>query len=304
MNSALRIYWRLVDLCWISFALLLFLLTLPLRAQQASVADFSPANDAKEIVRRSLEIEKSTADLVRNYTYQQREVRKHLGPHGEVKSSIVKTWDVTNLYGEPYSRLIQRDDEPLSASDEKGEEEKEQKFLRKRKDESFEARQKRQASEKKERDEERAFVHDVVNAYDFRTAGQETMNGRAAWVIEATPRKDFHPTQPHAGMLSKLQGKVWIDKEDYTWVKVEAEAVDTISLGLLIARIHKGSHFSIEQVRVNDEVWLMRRLYVDAAARVLLVSNRDVQVEDTFFNYKRFTTTTKILPGVREVNPK
>ena len=105
-------------------------------------------------------------------------------------------------------------------------------------------------------------------------------------------------------MLSKLTGKIWIDNQDYTWVKVEGEAVDTISLGLFIARIHKGSRFFIEQVRLHDEVWLMRRFYVDVTARVLLLSNRAVQLEDTFSNYKRFSATTTILPGVREVDPK
>jgi hypothetical protein len=288
----------------IPVALLVPLLTLRLPAQQAQGAGLSPAIDPKEIVRRSVEIDRRTADLARNYTYQQREVRKHLDPHGEVKSTVIETWDITNLYGEPYSRLIQKDDKPLSASEEKKEEEKQEKFLRKHKDESPADRQKRQAKEKKERDEERAFVREVLNAYDFRIVGQETGTGRNAWVIEARPRRDFHPTQPHAGILSKLQGKIWIDQQDYTWVKVEGEAIDTISLGLLIARIHKGSHFSIEQVRLNDEVWLMRRLYVDATARVLLVSNRAVQLEETFSNYKRFTTTTKILPGSHEVDPK
>jgi hypothetical protein len=35
------------------------------------------------------------------------------------------------------------------------------------------------------------------------------------WVIEATPTKNFHPTQPHANLLSKITGKAWIDKQDY-----------------------------------------------------------------------------------------
>jgi hypothetical protein len=281
--------------------MLVVLLVAPLRAQPTTGADFPPTNDPKEIVRRSLEIDNQTVELSRNYTYQHRDVKKHLGSHGEVKAIVVKTWDVTNLYGEPYSRLIQKDDKPLSAKEEKEEEEKQDKFLSKHRRESEGDRQKRQAKEKKERDEERAFIHDAVNAYDFRIVGEEAVDGRDAWVIEATPRKDFHPTQPHAGLLSKIKGKVWIDKQDYTWVKVEGEVIDTASLGLFIARIHKGSRFSVEQVRLNNEIWLMRRYHVGASARLLLLSNRTVDVEGTFYNYKKFTAKSRILPGVHEV---
>lgn len=285
----------------VPIGILMVLLAAPLRAQQAPAADPSPAGDPKGIVRRSVEIDERTVALARNYTYQQREVRKHLGSHGEVKFTKVETWDITNLYDEPYSRLIQKDDKPLSTKDEKKEEEKLDKFLTKRKEESEEGRQKRQAKEKKEREEERAFIREVVNAYHFRLAGQEAVDGRYAWVIEATPLKDFHPAQPHAGILSRIKGRIWIDQQDYTWVKLEGVAIDTISFGLFIARIREGSHFSFEQVRLNNEVWLMRRFHVDVNARLLLLSNRAVELEDTFSNYKRFTTNTKILPEMREV---
>jgi len=284
--------------------LVVFLLALPSPAQQDSAPDLPPTNDPREIVRRSVEIDHRTIELARNYTCQQREVTKQLGSHGEVKSTEIKTWDITVLYGEPYLRLIEKDDKPLSAKDEQKEEEKLDKFINKRKNESEEERQKRQAKEKKEREEERAFLRDVVNAYDFQIVGEEAVDGRAAWVIEATPRKDFHPTQPHADILPKIQGRIWIDKQEYNWVKAEAEAIDTISFGLFIARIHKGSRFSFEQVRLNNEVWLMRRFYLNGSARVLLFKNEAVEQEDTFSNYKKFTTATKILPGAIEVEPK
>lgn len=243
-------------------------------------------------------------ELARNYTCRQREVEKHLDSHGQVKSVDIKTWDITVLYGEPYSRLIEKNDRPLSAEDEKKEQEKIDKFISKRKSESDEEQQKRQAKQKKEREEGRAFLRDVANAYDFRIIGEEPVDGRDAWVLEATPRKNFHPTQPHADVLPKLKGKLWIDKQDYNWVKAEAEAIDTISFGLFLARVHKGSHFSFEQVRLNNEVWLLRRFYVNASARLLLFKNEGLEQEDIFSNYKKFSSATRILPGVKEVGPK
>ena len=75
-------------------------------AAEKAVAQFTPTNDPKEIVRRSMEIDRRTLELARNYTCQQREVIKHLDKNGNVKSTEVKTYDVGFYYGEEYSRLI------------------------------------------------------------------------------------------------------------------------------------------------------------------------------------------------------
>jgi hypothetical protein len=131
--------------------------------------------------------------------------------------------------------------------------------------------------------------------------GEETVNGADTWVIEATPRKDFHPTQPHADVLAKIKGKIWIEKKEYNWVKAEAESIDTITWGMFLVRIHKGSRFSFQQVHLNDEVWLLQRLYINGGARLALLKNEGIEQEDTFSNYKRFETSSRILPCVKEV---
>ena len=120
-------------------------------------------------------------------------------------------------------------------------------------------------------------------------------------MIEATPRPDFKPTQPHADILKKIKGKLWIDKKEYNWVRVEAEATDTISFGFFLFRIHPGSRFNFQQLHLNSEVWLMRRFYINGGARIALLKDDAIEQEDTFSNYKKFSSSVKILPGVREV---
>jgi hypothetical protein len=271
-----------------------------------SKPEVPPTSDPKELVRRSVEIDHRNLERARNYTCQQREVEKRLGKDGEVKSTEIRTYDVNFYYGEEYSRLIQKDDKPLSAEDQKKEDEKLEKFLAKLRNRTEEEQEKQLTKEKKDREKARAFLRDMVNAYDFTLVGEERVSGADAWVIEATPRKDFHPTQPHADILSKIKGKLWIEKKDYNWVRVEAESIDTISFGLFLFRIHKGSHFSFEQTHVNDEVWLARRFYINGGARLALLKNEAIEQEDMFSNYKKFVTSTRILPGkeVPEEKPK
>ena len=266
----------------------------------------SPAmTDPKEIMRRAIEIDHGNREKVRNYNCQNRQVIKQLDKHGDVKSTEIKTFDINFYFGEEYQRLVAVNDKPLDEKEEKKEEEKLNKFLAKYRNESESDRDKRLAKEKKEREEGRAFLRDVVNAYDFRLLGDETVEGVDTWVIEGTPRSDFHPTQPHADMLKKIKGKVWIEKKNYNWVKVEAEATDTISFGLFLFRIHPGSRFAFQQTYVNNEVWIMKRLDIHGGARVALFKNENIDQEDVLSNFKKFVTTVTILPDSQEVkDPK
>jgi hypothetical protein len=280
--------------------LLLALLALCALASVALAQQDSPAIDPKEMVRRSVETDHRTLELARSYTCMNREVVHHLDKNGKVKSTEIKTFDVNFYYGEEYSRLVQVDDKPLSEKEQKKEDEKLDQFLAKLRDESPSEREKRLEKERKEREEGRAFLRDVVNAYDFRLVGEETVDGAESYVIEATPRPDFHPTQKHADILKKLKGKLWIEKKDFNWVKVEAEATDTISYGMFLLRIHPGSHFTLEKTLVNNEVWLLHRLDIEGGARIALFKNENIEQEDVTSNFRKFVTSVKILPGGEE----
>lgn len=271
-------------------------------AAQAPVSTLPPTDDPREIVRRSIEIDHRTLELARSYTCQQREVINHLDKHGGVTSTEIKTFDINFYFGEEYARLVGENDKPLSADAQKKEDAKLEKFLAKYRDESPDHREKRLAKEKKQREEGRAFLRDVVNAYDFRLVGDEQVDGVDTYVIDATPRPDFKPTQPHAGMLKKIKGRLWIEKKDYNWVKVEAQALDTISFGFFLFRIHSGSRFVLEKTLVKNEVWLLKRLDIDGGARIALFKNENIRQEDVFSSYKKFVTSIKLVPDLKSVS--
>lgn len=270
----------------------------------AETSALPPTTDPGEIVRRSVLTDHHTLEMARHYTFRNRQVIKHLGKHGEVKSTEIKTFDVNFYYGQRYARLIQIDDKPLSEQEQKKEDEKLEKFLAKFRNESESDREKRLEKERKQREQRRAFLQDVTNAYDFRVLGEEKVDGADSYVIQATPRPGFQPTQAQADMLKKIRGKLWIEKKDYNWVKVEAEATDTISFGLFLFRIHPGSHFVLERTLVNSEVWLLKRLDISGGARIALLKNENVEQEEVDSDFKKFVTSVRIVPGVKEVQPE
>jgi len=291
-------------------ALFLLVCAAPLRAQgsppaaPADPAALPPTNDPKEIVRRALDEDQNDFRLARNYTFERRVELKILDKKGALKKRETNTYDETILYDQLCSRRIQKDDKPLSDQDERKEQEKLDRLVAERQNESDEEHKKRLEKQEKERQEERAFVRDVINAYDFQIVDEDQVDGHDAYVVDAIPRKDFHPTQPHADVLPKLRGKIWISKQDYGCVRLQAETLDTISWGLFLLRIHKGSVFRLDQTRVKGEIWLPRRMSLNASARVALFANDAVDWETTFFGYKRFTSGPRILPGAAVVDPK
>jgi hypothetical protein len=232
---------------------------------------------------------------LRDYTYIERDEEHKLGGKGQVKSTEAKTYEVMELYGEQVQRLIEKDDKPLDAKDAAKEEEKIQKILDKRKNESQDQRRKREEKEEKDREQDRQFVREVADAYNFKLVGSELVGGRDAWVIDGEPRPGFVPHMKESKYLPKFHGRVWIDKSDLQLSKMDVECLDTISWGLFLARFHKGSRFMLEQTRVNDEVWLPRQLTAKVDVRLALLKNFNVDVEQTFRDYKKFRASSRIL---------
>ncbi len=270
----------------------------------ASAPDLTPDAEGKLSQEQMQQLFHVVADKdlendkrLRDYTYIERDVENKLDGKGQTKSTEVKTYEVMELYGEQVQRLIQKDDKPLSEKDAGKEEEKLQKVIDKRKNESESDRKKRQEKEQKEREDERKFVREVADAYIFTLVGTESLSGREAWVIDAEPRPGYEPHMKEAKFLPKFHGRVWIDKNDLQLAKMDVECLDTISWGLFLARFHKGSRFMLEQTRVNDEVWLPLHVTAKIDVRLALLKNFDVGFEQTYSDYKKFRATTKIISG-------
>jgi hypothetical protein len=285
----------------VKFALVLVLACAFALGQQnpAPAAATTPSlsqDQIRELIRQTAEKDMENDKRQRDYTYIQREEEHKLDGKGQVKSTETKTSEIMELYGEPVERLIAKDDKPLSDKDAKKEEEKIQKVIEKRKNESEEDRKKREAKEEKEREENRQFVREVADAYNFRLAGIESLAGRDTYVIDGEPKPGYQAHLKEAKILPKFRFSAWIDKDESQWKKLDIQCIDTVSFGLFLARIHKGSRIVIEQTRINDEVWLPQHINVKVDARLALLKDFNLEDDITYRDYKKFRTDTKIVP--------
>lgn len=291
---------------WSSFVFLLVVAALAIAQENttAKPADspvpVTPATfsqeQIRELIRLSADKDLENDKRLRDYTYVERQEERRLDGKGQVKSTETKTYDVMEIYGEQVQKQIAKDDKPLSAKDAQKEDEKIQKLIDKRKNESESDRKKRLEKEAKEREDERQFVREVADAYNFKFVGIENLQGRDNYVIDGDPKPGYQPVRKEAKILPKTRFRVWIDKDDSQMKKLDVQFIDTVSFGLFIARLHKGSRVVIEQTRVNDEVWLQQHIAVKVDARIALLKDLDVEVDVTDRDYKKFRTDTKIVP--------
>lgn len=247
--------------------------------------------DPLDIIRRSLDRDTSNFQHLKDYTYQEHQEVRQFDGGGKLKKSESETKEILILSGRPYQRLIARDDKPLSEKETAREQEKLDREVARH--QSLSDAEK--ARLEKRRAENRKFLGELPDAFSFRLLGEESVSGKPAWVISADPRPDYHPKDMEARILSKVRGKVWIDKREYQWVKAEAEVLDTISVGMALFRLAPGGSLSFEQTRVNDEVWLPAHRHIRADARIGYVKKMHAEIEVTYRNYRKFQSDSRMV---------
>lgn len=256
------------------------------------------APDAREIVRRSIELDKKNEAIARSYTFLERNETRILDRSGKPrKPPEIRTYDVTLLEGSPYRRLVARNDKPLSPQEERKEQERLRRSIDERRKETPAQSQLRIAEWDRKQQRQREPLQDIPDAFDFRLAGDETLNGRDVYVIAATPKPGYKPKRAADAYYPKLKGKLWIDKRDNEWVKAELETLDTIAYGGILLRLGKGSRVTFEEARVNDEVWLPKRIAIDLGARVMLVAGARVEIEIAFSSFRKFQADSRLVTG-------
>ena len=181
---------------------------------------------------------------------------------GSVASSEVQTYDVTLQAGTPYRQLVLRDDRPLLATEETKERENLAKSIAGRRQETAAERATRLTVYEKRPDWRRAVWHELPDAFDFRAVGEKTLDGRSLLVIEGVAQPGYKSRSSTAKIFRSLKLTFWVDQQEFQIVRVEAEVIDAISVGLFLVRVAKGSRATLELKCVDDGVWLPDRLQI------------------------------------------
>ena len=253
------------------------------------------AQDPRAIIEKSLRGDQRDDDLARHYAYLETSSEQEW-KNGQRTKRQSETNEIMSLYGQPYRRLVAREGKPLTAAEQKKEQAKIDKLAAERARETPRQQESRVAKYAQERRRRRAFLQEVPNAYSFQLAGETNVAGRGAWMIDATPLASYQPRDSRAKMLTKFKGRFYVAKQDSTLLKLEAEAIDSVSFGLVLARLERGARFSLEKSYVNNELWMPVRIKVDFDARLALLKKLRVDVEISYSDFRKFQSESRVLP--------
>jgi len=266
-----------------------------MRIAAAVLAGFTLcAQDPRALIEKCLQRDQRDDELARQYTYLETSTEQEW-KNGQRTKRDIETHEVMSLYGQPYRRLVAKDGKPLPAADQKKEQEKVDKLAAERARETPAQRERRVAKYTEDRRQQRAFLQEVPKAYTFQMAGEANVAGRAAWMIDATPIPSYQPRDSRAKMLTKFKGRFFVAKQDSTLLKLEAEAIDSVSFGLVLARLDKGARFALEKSHINNELWMPVHIKVDFDARLALLKKIRVDVQLDYSDFKKFQSESKVL---------
>lgn len=234
--------------------------------------------DARQIVVQSIAATERSWQARDHYTFMERDQDRRLDSSGQLKSENVEVTRMILVNGIRFEQLMEHNGQLPSAEEQK----KSDKDLEKLKHETPEE----QTLRLRKTQENRSFLRDLLEAFDFHLIGEEIVGGRPAYILQATPHPGYRPHGKYGKLFSKVEGKLWVDKQDFGWVKVDGEVTQSFSIGLLVARVQRGSHIIMEQICVGDAVWVPKRLEMKASAKIFFLKSLDLERILTYTDYR------------------
>ncbi|MFY9740372.1 MAG: hypothetical protein WA252_01290 [Candidatus Sulfotelmatobacter sp.] len=246
----------------------------------ALIASYSAGQSVDTIIQNSVRANENDWNAAPEYTYFERD----LEPHGGTK-----TFEDMMILGSPYQRLIAINGKPLPRDKEERERHKLQQTVADRRSESAQDRAERIAKYEKDRRRDQLMMKQLTVALKFKLTGEQKLDGHDVYVLKATPRPDYQPPNMDTQVLKGTEGRLWIDKKTYQWVKVEARVIHPVSIEGFLAQVEPGTQFELEKMPVQDDIWLPKHYAMKASAKIFFLFGHKSQDDETYYGYRKLT---------------
>jgi hypothetical protein len=245
----------------------------------SGLASGANPNQAEDIVKRSVANTDADWAAAPKYDFTEHDITIRNGKR------TTKTYRVHMIEGSTYNKLTAVDGQPLAGGQAQEEDQKLQQEIKRRRSESSSARQQRVEKYQKERRQDHLLMSEMVKAFDYRLTGEETVNGRRCFVLQASPKPGYKPPNRDTQVLKGMRGEMWVDAEQYQWAKVHAEVFRSVSFGLFFAQVKPGTEFTLEQKPADGKIWLPTHFTMNVKARVFL-SSRTSSDDEVYSDYR------------------
>lgn len=205
---------------------------------------------ADQIIARLVE-RSADPDFVQRksaFAYQRTSRVDYFDEKGAVKKNSVRVYEVAPVDGKPVTKLIQINGRPASETDDK-----------------------RRSAARQTGDKSRGLTltEDLLSRYKYTLRGDETLNGRPAWILDFVPKPELENDAFFDRLINAMTGTFWVDQEDYEMVKADIHLGQKVAFfGGLAGAIEK-LDLQIIQKRLDSALWLTEGLSLDFSGRKL-----------------------------------
>jgi hypothetical protein len=249
--------------------------------------------DLKALFEEIDQNQKAIDKLKENYAGTRVEDETEFESDGRVKKRERKEFTFFFLNGDEISTLVKKDGQPLSAEQQKKENEETQSRIQAAQKREAKKESKEEKGKEQGKDSDDPGIELFLRASQFVNPRRERFRGQDVLVFDFEPNPDFKAHKLEEKVVQKLAGVVWIDEKAHDVVRLEAYFVGDMKFaGGLVANLQKGTSFVLEQEFVNNEVWLPTYEEAHVGVRVLLVKGIKVNEVVRYSDYKRFNVDT------------
>lgn len=273
-------------------------LSKPVARSNFDFPEFSgqPLPDVRSFLEEVRGNEDRVEEILDTYSYIQKITRRKLGKDGVLRDTESETFQMSFYKGYRITRLIEKNGQPLSPSEQADADREAQKDAEEIEKKIAKAESGKGKSGPPGEEGRRVSIAEVLRASRLINPRRERFREREVIVFdfEPDPEFDFKNAKSMLKFFGKTAGVVWVDEKDKQVARVEAVLADNYNVGAgLLAKLKKGATFTLEQERVNDEIWLPSSADINLSVRVLLVKGIDVNQVIRSYDYRKFVTEVK-----------
>lgn len=260
-------------------------------------AEERPLPDIPKLMHEVEEHERTAESVQKDYLYHAADTIQELDGHGRVKKTQTEEFDRFWVEGVPIQKLTKKDGKALSSREQKKEDERIDKAVARAKERQVKADAKGKPTDPQGNDE--VTVSRLLELGSFSNPRRVMLNGRPTIAVDYAGDPKAKTRNRLEGVIHDMAGTVWVDEEDRAIARLEGHFFETFKIGAgLVANIQKGTSFSLEQRKVNDEVWLPVEANGRGTARMLLLFKFNGTFREVDSGYRKFKVTSTILPGM------
>lgn len=252
--------------------------------------------DISELMHEVEEHQRASEHIQKDYIYH--EVVQQQRSDG--KKAVTHEYDVFWLNGVEVQKLTRKDGKDLTAEEQRKENERIDKEVAKARERKAKAETK--GVETDSHGNEEITVSRFLELGNFTNPRRVVRSGRETIAIDYAGNPKAKTRNRMEDVIRDLSGTLWIDEQDRTITHLEGHFSNSFKVGAgIVMSIKKGTSFSMDQIKINNEVWLPSHVEGHGGARVMLFVSFDGSILVTNSDYRKFKATSTILPGLSTV---